>query len=335
MLFYIVLILVILLLTNAFGVRMNCSGGYILSSILITVIAGIRFDIGWDYQTYFNLIDGGGDTGVLQFEPLSLLLALFAKMTNNTFLFFILSSCIIYPLAFYSFKRYSVSPALSLIIYIGFFFLSSCAVVRQALAISCCLYAYKYILKKSFVKYACCILVAMLFHKSAVVALAIYPIYHFFSFGSVVYILFVLLVCRSLLFSVLIRFGFYDEYLTNMGDYNSGNLVKFFNLIVFLSFFIIIKRNGYSIGEKKLMSVVLVGLFTPYLFGGAMGERIGYFFLIYYCFLIPLLLQNKYVYKRYIYVLIYSLYFLAMIFYTSHIEGQESPYVPYQTIFNA
>lgn len=334
MLFYIVLILVILLLTNAFGIKTNDKAGYILSSIFITGIASIRFDIGWDYMTYFELIDGSTNTGFMRFEPLSLLLALLAKLANNTFLFFTFSSCIIYPLAFYSFKKYSVSPTLSLIIYIGIFFLTSCSIVRQALAVSCSLYAYKYILKKSFIKYTLCILIATLFHYSAITALVIYPIYHYFKFKYLVYILFFLLICRSLLFSVMIRYGIYEEYLVALGDYDSGNLVKIFNLIIFLSFFLIIKKSGYNIIEKKTMSIILVGLFTPYLFGAALGERIGYYFLIYYCYLIPLLLQNKYIYKRYIYVCVFSLYFLTMIFYASNIEGQKSPYIPYKTIFN-
>lgn len=334
MLFYCVLLFFVLLFTNFLGRKNNNGWGYKIAASLLAIVAIVRFDVGWDYPNYYNIIDNVLVAGLSQWEPLSLGLALLAIYTNNTFLFFILSGCIIYPLAFYAFKKNSVMPSLSLIIYVGLFYLISCSIIRQAIAVSICLYAYKYIKAKSFFRYFLLVVLATLFHYSAFISLVIYPIYHHGKFKLVLALSIVMVFLRTFLFMILESYGLYADYLSRLNDISGGAITRLFYILLFLSFFIIIKYRKYTTEEKRFLSIILVGLFCPFLFGSGMGERIGYYFIIYYCYLIPILLEGKKRYKRGIYVSIFSLYFLLMIFYTSHIPGQKAAYTPYRTIFN-
>ena len=190
-------------------------------------------------------------------------------------------------------------------------------------------------MRRSFSKYLLCIVIAVLFHYSSAVALVIYPVYHWLKIKHVILGLIAAVVLRNALFAILATYGLYDDYLSNLNDIEGGAMTRYFYMLVFFSFFFLIKYKGYTPEEKKMFSIILIGLFSPYLLGSAMGERIGYYFLIYYCYLIPLLLQNRKVYKRVFYAFIFSAYFLAMIFITSNIDGQKSAYTPYQTIFTS
>lgn len=334
MLFYVAIIAIILLLTGLLFGKENNGKGFFFSSFLLTLIACIRFDVGFDYPTYYHAIDEVFLPILSRFEPLSLFIALLSVWLGSPYVFFIITSCIIYPLAFHAFKYNSVSPVISLIVYVGLFYLSSYSVVRQAIAISICLYAYKYVRCKSFIKYVICIVLATLFHYSAIVALIIYPIFYKVKLKYTIIGLILLLLLRDVFLSELGRYGIYEEYLSQLNELKGGSLTRYFYIILFVSFFFIIKRRGYSIEEQRLLSVIVVGLFTPYLFGSTMGEKVGFYFLIYYCYLIPLLLRNKKTYKSSIYVLIFSGYFLFMIYFTANIPDQKSPFTPYRTIFN-
>lgn len=334
MLFYVNLILIVIILTKLFTVKASEGTGYYIAALLLTFIACFRFDVGWDYVNYYNIIDEKRLAALIRFEPLSLMVSLPAILTDSPYLFFILSGGIIYPLTFYALKKNSVSPAVSLIVYMGLFYLISFSIVRQSMALGICFYAFKYIKNRRFYKYLVAIIIATLFHYSAIVSLIIYPIYHWIKLKYLIILLFVGLLFRNLFFGILANYGLYDDYLLKLNDIEGGSLTKYFNLLLFFSFFILIKIKSYKIEEKKILSIIVVGLFAPYYLGNAMGERIGYYFLIYYCYAIPLLLQGKMLYKRNLYTLIFSTYFLAMIYFTSNISGQKSAYTPYRTIFN-
>lgn len=332
MIFYTLLLCSILVLL--FVNKRNRRIGYILSSILLLFVAAFRFDVGWDYPSYFTTIDERIIAGLVHYEPFSLGIALMAIWCDETFLFFIVSSLIIYSLAFYALYKNSIDPPLSLIIYLGLFFLISLSIVRQAVAVSIVLCAYRYVLKKDVYKFSLLVIIATLFHYTAFISILIYWIYHHLSLWRIVIISFVVLVFKNVVISILASYGLYTEYLYRLNELGGGGLTKFFYLLLCFSFFLIIKRKGYSSLEKKHLSIIFVGLICPYVFGASMGERIGYYFLIYFCYIIPLLLRGKRKIKKVIYVMVFSLYFLLTVFYTSNIPGQKSAYTPYRTIFN-
>lgn len=333
MVIYLIFVLALLVLTNLLSKSESTKIGYALASFLVISFAAIRFDVGFDYDVYYNMLDGPIWAGLIRFEPLSLLVALPAIYWENPYVFFILSSLIIYYFASRAFKKYSASPALSLIIYVGIFYLISLSIIRQALAISICLYAYKYLIRKSFLKFFLCIVLATLFHYSAAASLLIYFVYHYMRPKYLVIVLVIVGILKPLVFSLLIRTGMYVAYLEDPNLVTGGAFTRILYVLIFLSFFLIIKQRSFTIEEKKMLSVLMVGTFLPFFFGG-IGERICYYFLIYHCYAIPLFLVGKKAYKKILYALLFSAYFLMMVGYTSVIYGDTAPYTPYQTIFN-
>lgn len=335
MFFYIILIIIVFFVTQSYkGKEASNNAGYFIVSFILTLIAAIRYDVGSDYSSYYTMLNESILIGFERFEPLSLLICIVSIITGKPELFFIISSIIIYPLVFYAFKKYSVHPSLSLIIYVGLFYPISLSIVRQAIAVSICLFGYKYIIEKSFIKYTLCIIIAVLFHYSAFVALSIYPLLNWIKLKNVILILAILLPVSNILFSILHNLGLYSNYLDNLSDFTGGKLNMFIRIMIFVSFFLIIKYKGYTDYEKRMLSVLLVGLVIPFILGPSMGERLGYYFFMYFCYAIPILLRNKRINKTLIYSLFFVLFFLATIYYTSNIQGQASAYTPYRTIFN-
>lgn len=330
---YLMFVLALLLSTNLLCKSESTKIGYAFASFLVFFFAAIRFDIGFDYDVYYNMLDGPIWAGLIRFEPLSLVVALPAIYWESPYVFFILSSFVIYYFVSRAFKKYSFSPALSLIIYVGIFYLISLSVIRQALAISICLFAYKYLIRKSFFKFFLCIALATLFHYSAAVSLLIYLVYHYMKPKYLIIILVIVGMLKPLVFSLLIRTGMYVSYLEDSDLVSGGSLTRILYILILLSYFLIIKRRAFTIEEKKILSVLIIGTFLPFFFG-SIGERIGYYFLIYHCYAIPLFLVGKKAYKKKLYALLFSAYFLMMVGYTSMLYGNASPYTPYQTIFN-
>lgn len=332
MLFYLLLLTIVLLCCIN-----NSKVGYRFAAILLTAVAAIRYDVGADYSQYHYIIDSFIEVQkVPMWEPLtSYVFVLPSILFKNVDVFFILTSLFIYSLAFYSFRKYSVLPSLSLIIYLSIFYLISCSIVRQAIALSICLYAYKYILNNSFKKYVVAILIATLFHYSAFITIFIYYIYRKGNIIRTLVLLLGILFLKNLIIAGLTNLGWYTSYLDKLGDIASGRFTFLFYMLIFLSPFYIIKFKHYSKQEKGLLSIVLSGVFCQIIFGTGMGERLAYYFLVYLCYAIPLLLKNKMLIKRYFYIFVFSIYFLLTIYVTSNIKGVSAAYVPYRTIFNS
>ena len=332
MIFYLILLTIVL-----FCCINNSKVGYCFAAMLLTVLAAIRYDVGVDYSQYHYIIDSFIEVQkVPMWEPLtSYVFILPSILLKNVNLFFALTSLFIYSLAFYSFRKFSVLPSLSLIIYLSIFYLISCSIVRQAIALSICLYAYKYILTKSFKKYVFSVLIATLFHYSAFITIFIYFIYHKGSIMRTLVILLSILFLKNLIIVGLSNLGWYTSYLDKLDDIASGRFTFLFYVLIFFSPFYIIKFKHYTKQEKGLLSIVLSGLFCQIIFGTGIGERLAYYFLIYLCYAIPLLLKNKIYFKKYLYICIFSIYFVLTIYITSNIKGVSAAYVPYRTIFNS
>ena len=147
--------------------------------VAILIFACIRYDVGYDYHTYVQLVLRDADQYVLEnVEPLSKIFMDIGFYSHYQ-VYFILSSIItLYPL-YKIFTKYSINPAYSFLIYFLFpqFYLESQSIVRNAVAFSIVFYASMLLLEKSYAKSLLCVIVAFLFHKSALIGLMIYPLY--------------------------------------------------------------------------------------------------------------------------------------------------------------
>jgi hypothetical protein len=306
-----------------------------IAVVTIIIVAIIRFDVGWDYKEYYSSINNPDAYNLVRYEPLSRLFTNIALYFNNPPLLFVLYGIPTYLLAYLSFRKYSKNTGLSMIIYIGLFYLISFSTIRQALAMAICLFSYRYLQGKSFFKYSLCILLAVLFHYSAIVAIFIYLIYHYVSsLKNVVLLICITFVSKEILFYIIEKYTVFGRYIDVLFTMKGGSLSRIFYILLFISIPLLTKYKNYSKAEKSLLSVICYGLTIPFLFGSALGERLIAYFLLYFCFIIPSLLHSLKFIKTFIYCLIFNVYFLLIIYISSNISGQKSAYTPYRTIFS-
>lgn len=95
--------------------------------------------------------------------------------TDESEWLFLLISGIAMSLYYSSLKRYSVYPALTIMLYFSMtFMVKEMAQIRHGIAIAIFIYSIRYIISSELKKYTLCILVAMLFHKSIVLMFFVY-----------------------------------------------------------------------------------------------------------------------------------------------------------------
>jgi len=157
----------------------HVSTGPLFSCVVLVVLAfsAGRYGVGWDFWAYYDTIVYYRDTNIMmRGEMLTIHLIKLAQSMNNPQLYFVINSAICVILLVITIKRYICNAWLSLILFVCFplFYLNSFSVIRNFTAIAIVFYGTKYIYDQRFIGYVCSVLVAALFHKSALVALPFY-----------------------------------------------------------------------------------------------------------------------------------------------------------------
>ena len=320
--------------------------------MVILLFDCLRYGVGYDYLTYVNAV-----YNQTQFydmdqytEPLSQVLLYIAHCTHYQ-VFFILSSFLtLYPIYLFC-KKHSLSPYLSLFVYLcfPFFFLSGTSVIRNAIAYSMVIMALYYLLENKIIVAILFNIIAIGFHNSAFVGLLIYPIYYL-HFGRkeaiIFYIISItissLIVSRfSYLFSGL---SFYWKLEHYVEDVKSGGLTITFllNMVGVLALLLWNKITKYDKKSPLYLRLVIIGvcfwnIFLP--LNSHMAERFSTFFFIYLVVLFPSFIysfKNQLIRK-------FSISFFILIFISSFaisinafVKGTSDKMsaLPYQLIFS-
>ncbi|MDD3139525.1 MAG: EpsG family protein, partial [Lachnospiraceae bacterium] len=158
-----------------------------LISFLPFLIAGLRYNVGWDYGSYASGFDlFNTDTSILgmlkSYEMgdsigLSIILKL-TKSMNSKFLFFAITSALNFvPAVLYLINEWDDEKGiLQLSIFATGFslYFTGLSAIKQGIAISFCLYSLIYVYKRKPIKFLLFVSIAFLFHASA---LAFFPVY--------------------------------------------------------------------------------------------------------------------------------------------------------------
>lgn len=220
-------ILFCFLLSKAKG-KTNIIILFILSISLPIFISTFRYKVGTDYlayrESYYEIIEKMVDfKSIISYyqEPLYVFINLMAYKIFNSYtgLLFI-ASLIFMTLSLKTIMLYKDKISLSLAYFIFFMTTFSLAFngVRQMLAVSIIFYSYKYIYEKKLFKYILLILLASLFHKSAIVCLLLYFIwsdngknnksFYVTTLATIIALPLIALVVRKICFSL----GIYTKY---------------------------------------------------------------------------------------------------------------------------
>ena len=219
----------------------------------------------------------------------------------------------------------------------------SFTLLRQFLALGIITFSYKYIKEKNFIKFLIIIIIASLFHKTALIFIIAYPIFNKVKFGIknyfiIFFALFLsIIVGQRMLYwivNVLKDERFY-MYLERESSLNLTNFFINFAILIFCDTLCKLSNRKMSNmsfeinGLMNLQSISCVFLaFTPVL-----GEmyRIAMYFCIFNILLVPNLIESININKngkRVVYICLYVC-FIIYYFLFSLKNAQVIPYIFY------
>ncbi len=269
--------------------------------IYITLFAfcALRFDVGWDYTSYVDQIKKGYtgdiDNRIELFSKYVFSIGSYLKFYPIVFIIFAFLTLKITSLAI---NKYSVNPLLSWLVFYSMplFFFASLSTLRQSVATAIIFYSYRYATEKKYLLFFITILIACLFHISAIAGVLILPLILvpigkkgnmllFFSSFFIAKLLFIILNNMVLGFNFYSRILFY----INNETYKSTILQYLYFSIGILNFFFYNRLIKADTRNKELITMSNFGLvlFNILSFEPVSAGRISAFYLIFWVFLIP------------------------------------------------
>ena len=303
--------------------------GFKVAILTIIFVSAMRFNIGYDWSAYFSWIyPKFKPFAVESREPLTRWIYYTANFFNQPWIVFFLYALIIYGTVGQALQENSSCKYESLIIYMALFYFMSLSSIRQHAAVGITLVGLRYIKEKKPLKYFLVCIIAMLAHKSAILAVLVYPLYYVprkYSLlpGIVLFIGFKFVV-PIILGSV---FSTYLMYLDSGVASNSGNLMRlFYTVLLLYAILFIDKRNqGY-------FNICLIGVVLMYCLGGMTGERAGRYFLIYFILLMPEVNKRFTLNYRILFLIPFYVYFFLYI-YTAVTKNHSTEFIPFRWYF--
>lgn len=316
------------------------------------LFSAVRYGIGYDYYTYMQAALHELDKSELdRFEPLSRVLVEIGYYTHYQVLFVLSAFLTLYPVYRVSINL-SVFPAFALFIYFLFpkYYLESFSIIRNCIAYSFVFYAYYQLVKENKLASVFFVIIACLFHKSALIGFLIYPIFYFrqsFKTHIIAFIVsfFVSVAVMTLIgqYSAAIPILANVEHYANAGRSEGGSMTIIINFITIVNFLLWTKLESFDPANSKYLALFSLGTILWNIFLGVdstIALRLSSFFHIFIILLVP---QYYYVvseqYSMWIqrgvysfFVLLFASYFAINIrSYLSNPERMSN--IPYQTIF--
>lgn len=263
MLFWFIFIIIVFLCLGEFNLngRWNRPIMQGLGILIVVVVAAIRFDVGYDYPSYYRTIVL--DNFDFELEPFSGYIFSIGRNVGYPPLSFMIVAVLIYSFVLTTLRKYSANFFVAAIVYVCFFYLNSLNTIRQSLAIAITFWGVRFIYQKSLLKYILVCIFASLFHSSALIALIIYPFYRFISAKYTPVILVLIAVGYKMVLELFSNIGYYDrvsnglllmseEKLTEGG----GMYVRLAMVTVVLCLYLLIWIKKTDIDSKDRKNVV-------------------------------------------------------------------------------
>lgn len=213
--------------------------------------------------------------------------------------------------------------------------------LRQSLAIAIVAISYKYIKEKKFFKFLLIVLVAFFFHKSAFIALLLYPVYHMkitrIKAALFVPVIGAVFVFRNQIFEYILQFlGEYGEQY-ELSETTGYAMIALFTLFLVFSYVVPNEENmdKETIGLRNIMIITLI--IQTFALASPVAMRMNYYNIM----LVPLLLpriinrcneRDKRVY-RYIEIGL-IVFFILYYFYRAHTGEDILQLYPYKTFWD-
>jgi len=308
----------------------------ILAIIIISLVTFFRFDIGFDYASYFKYVsdDKIPSMELLFLEPSARIFIEFSRIIDFPPALIMIYGAISIVFTSSAIIKNSENIPLSVIVFLGLFYLSTICFIRQGAALGIILFSYPYLKNNQFWKFFICCAFAVLLHYSAILVLIVYPLYTCFSYRKLGLILLIslptiLIALKSL--PILFPWLPYVSYFTTSENLTGGNMAKYVFLLLNLTGLLLSWKTKDS-EIIKFFEIAMIGSFFPFSLGGHIGGRIGWYFMIFICIALPNLLKRYPLWYSRLCNAAMVACFLGTIYVSSLSPGKKQ-YTPFQTIF--
>lgn len=345
MIFYLILFALLLILPTDRKV------GIILFFLIVGLVCALRYNIGYDYSNYLNVILDRHQYSITyeRLEPTTKWLIEIARCLKFSQFYFIFSSILIIGGVSYYIYHESIDYRLSIVIFmsIPLFFWSSLSIIRQFMAVALGLLYFYNLFREKWLATFSAFTLAILSHSSAWILLFAlvakkYPIKNNWA-----YFIYILSFSSSFVLPILTTLQVNLEIVTRAQNFitNNAGLMGYksqfilFNLIQVL-IFVLQKINKQDSQRLQFQStLVLIGTFTFNIFSpvAVLGGRLSTFFLIVIVSLLPNLLTSlsQRMVARYValYTCLFIYIYTLRLSTSSYEQGltKKDPYIPYQT----
>lgn len=287
----------------------------VLVIILFSMVSGFRaYNIGTDtpnyvthimnYQMNSNYVRYATEPGL---RILSILSGYLYK--GPTFVLvtvsFLINTLIVIRL--WSFKS-KLSFSYAIFIYSLLYYFLTYSGIRQMLAVSIVFWASKYMIEKRYVKYVLYVVVASLFHNSAVIALGIPLLDAILSkktYRKDKLLIFVILIPLMIIFSLVFiesQFGLFSRYIgytTNLQFQSGTGITLWIRLLIGLGIFVMVKQGSFKNMDEyeffqrnyRIYFVGLILIIPGYYIANI--NRIAFYFSIYEVIVFSILTANN------------------------------------------
>lgn len=263
----------------------------ILTGIALVFFSGLRYGVGIDYFSYETKILSEIDP-LNYIEPLSRMLMLFSRSSDNVVYFFLFSSLIYIFFIFCGYIRLNIFRSLTIYIFTFFTisYLTSFGFVRQFSATGILFFGLTYLYQNKRLWFIVFCLLAFLFHKMAILYLPIIFCRKLF-FKDFKPVYYVAILLMSFIFGYILIYliqivGFYSHYINRFEVFGqkiffSLTLVFLFVLFVEYLFSTSSHYNNLKIYSRNL---TFCGLFIYgcFLSQGEHVARVSYFLLSFF-----------------------------------------------------
>lgn len=206
---------------------------------------------------------------------------------------------------FVAIRKYSVMPALSILLYILTTYNQSLFVLRQHMAVAILFFSIRYILNRDFMKFLLIWLMACSLHMTAFIFLPAYFIYSFRLNKRFLFLTILMCFLMALFFQLIVVFftsGTYIGGYINEEVHGTWTGTCIMLCILMLSL-VTLKITNLERENKLFFQLLCIGLCFEV--GGAVSSfeamgRLNYYYTVYAIFIIPKALLNQPVLSRFL-----------------------------------
>lgn len=306
--------------------------------ILLIGIAGLRYGPGSDFLGY--LVNFEYSAGDVEFKSsfelgFRVLMDLIIAFKGSFQCLIIITSVVTTFLIAKGIEKYSQHTELSMYLYVGlYFYFISFNLIRQYIAVAIVFWGTKYLLEKNLKKYVVVILIASLFHATALIMIPFYFVAVNKISTKIKLFLGVLAFAGVVFFNQLqdIFLALFPKYIIYVG-YASGT-AKCDLIIILMVIFLLhnIKSKAGNEFEWNLYmsTAVFALLFIILSFSNILLARLGTYFYMYSILSIPYTLKHMRIRDRkFVRLSVCTLAFAVCIYYLVH---NNAGVVPYSTV---